>query len=92
MLESPASLSVTVVINEYHTDRVCVLAPDPLGETEIEGYFLSQNLGQWFQSVNLGPEALASPGRLLEMQILELHSRPPESESLRAGPRILRAI
>lgn len=30
----PASLSITIVINEYQTNRVCVLALGPLGETD----------------------------------------------------------
>ena len=41
------------------------------------------------QSVGHRPAALALPKGVLEMQSLRSHSRPPESECLREGPRNL---
>ena len=42
--------------------------------------------GQWFSKCGLWTTAAASPGNLLEMQILGPQPRLTESETLRVGP------
>ena len=41
------------------------------------------------QSVGPGPAVSASPGNFLEMQILESHPSPNESETLKVGPQFV---
>lgn len=40
---------------------------------------------KWFQSVIPGPEATASPGHMLEIQILQPYPRTADSETLGMG-------
>lgn len=56
--------------------RACLREPFPLMIT------VSLLWALLTKSVVPGPEALASPGSLLKMQILGHHHRPSESESL----------
>lgn len=44
---------------------------------------------QWFSKCGSGPAVSASPGNLLEMQILGLYPRPTKSEFLGVGPSSL---